>query len=93
MSGLLFSGGTLVSAEGSYRADVLVEDEKIVAVGANLDMDGAETVDASGKLVMEAVTSKDHFTITVGHLRKGVYMLKLYNGYGIEIKVEKIVVL
>src|SRR5215218_9530100 len=52
MSGLLFSGGTVVSAEGSYRADVLVEDEKIVAVGANLDMDGAETVDASGKLVM-----------------------------------------
>ena len=52
MSGLLFSGGTLVSAEGSYRADVLVEDEKIVAVAANLDADGAETVDASGKLVM-----------------------------------------
>jgi len=52
MSGLLFSGGTVVSAEGSYRADVLVEDEKIVAVGTNLDTDGAETVDASGKLVM-----------------------------------------
>ncbi|MEJ7816783.1 MAG: amidohydrolase family protein, partial [Rubrobacter sp.] len=52
MSGLLFSGGTVVSAEGSYRADVLVEDEKIVAVAANLDADGTETVDASGKLVM-----------------------------------------
>ncbi|HYE56380.1 MAG TPA: PQQ-dependent sugar dehydrogenase, partial [Chitinophagaceae bacterium] len=50
-------------------------------------------VDAWGKLVMENVSSKDHFTITVGHLRKGVYMLKLYNGYGIEVKVEKIVVL
>ena len=47
-----FLGGTVVSAEGSYRADVLVEDEKIVAVGTNLDPDGAETVDASGKLVM-----------------------------------------
>ena len=52
MSGLLFSGGTVVSAEGSYRADVLVEDEKIVAVGTNLDTEDAETVDASGKLVM-----------------------------------------
>src|SRR5918911_552229 len=52
MSGLLFSGGTVVSAEGSYRADVLVDDEKIVAVGTHLDADGAETVDASGKLVM-----------------------------------------
>src|SRR5215217_1265003 len=52
MSGLLFSGGTIVSAEGSYRADVLVEDEKIVAVGTNLDNEDADTVDASGKLVM-----------------------------------------
>src|ERR671914_1341890 len=52
MSGLLFSGGTVVSAEGSYRADVLVEDEKIFAIGADLAANDAETVDASGKLVM-----------------------------------------
>src|ERR671920_936371 len=52
MSGLLFSGGTIVSAEGSYRADVLVENEKIVAVGTNFDNEDADTVDASGKLVM-----------------------------------------
>src|ERR687894_3136 len=37
MSRLLFTGGTVVTAEGSFRAEVLVEDEK---------------VDASGKLVM-----------------------------------------
>jgi len=49
---LLFSGGTVVTAEGSYRADVLVEDEKIAAVAANLDADGAEAVDTSGKLIM-----------------------------------------
>jgi dihydropyrimidinase len=48
----LFSGGTVVTAEGSYNADVLVADEKIVAVGTDLDAEGAETVDASGKLVM-----------------------------------------
>src|ERR671912_122779 len=52
MSGLLFSGGTVVTAEGSYRADVLVEDEKVVAVAAELEADGAEVVDATGKLVM-----------------------------------------
>lgn len=52
MRRLLFTGGTVVTAEGSYRADVLVEDEKISAVGTNLDANGAETVDASGKLVM-----------------------------------------
>ena len=52
MTKLLFTGGTVVTAEGSYRADVLVEDEKIIAVGTNLDANGAETVDAAGKLVM-----------------------------------------
>ncbi len=52
MGGLLFTGGTVVTAEGSYRADVLVEDEKIVAVGTDLSRDRAEIVDASGKLVM-----------------------------------------
>jgi dihydropyrimidinase len=52
MGELLFSGGTVVTAEGSYRADVLVEDEKVVAVAAQLDADSAEVVDATGKLVM-----------------------------------------
>ena len=52
MSKLLFTGGIVVNAEGSYPADVLVENEKIVAVGTGLDANGAEEVDASGKLVM-----------------------------------------
>ena len=52
MTKLLFSGGTVVTAEGSYRADVLVEDGKVSAVGTSLDSDGAETVEAGGKLVM-----------------------------------------
>ena len=52
MTKLLFSGGTVVTAEGSYQADVLVEDGKVSAVGTNLDANGAETVEAGGKLVM-----------------------------------------
>jgi dihydropyrimidinase len=52
MSELLFTGGTVVTAEGSYRADVLVEDGKVSAVGASIDADGIQTVDASGLLVM-----------------------------------------
>ena len=48
--------------------------------------------DVSGRLVLEDHTTKDEFNITVGHLPKGVYMLKLYNGYKIEVKVEKVVV-
>ena len=52
MSELLFTGGTVVNAEGSYRADVLVEDGTISAVGASIDADGIRTIDASGLLVM-----------------------------------------
>ncbi len=53
MGVLLFTGGTVVTADGSFGADVLVEDEKIVAVGAEISGEGVETiVDAGGKLVM-----------------------------------------
>src|SRR5918997_4441907 len=53
MGVLLFTGGTVVTADGSFEADVLVEDEKIVAIGADISDEGVETVvDASGKLVM-----------------------------------------
>ena len=53
LSKLLFTGGTVVTASGSYEADVLVEDEKIVAVGTRAGRErGTEEVDASGKLVM-----------------------------------------
>jgi dihydroorotase-like cyclic amidohydrolase len=44
-------GGTVVSPDGSRRADVLVEDGLIRAVG-EVDRDGAETVDAGGCLVL-----------------------------------------
>ncbi|WP_084709440.1 dihydropyrimidinase [Rubrobacter aplysinae] len=52
MGRTLFSGGTVMTADGGYRADVLVEDEKISAVGTNLNPEGAEVVDATGRLVM-----------------------------------------
>ena len=50
---LLIRGGTVVNADFSRRADVLVEGERIVAVGENLEAPaGAEIVDASGAYVM-----------------------------------------
>jgi aldose sugar dehydrogenase len=48
--------------------------------------------DVSGRLVLEDRTTKDQFNIMVDHLPKGMYMLKLYNGYRIEVKTEKIVI-
>ncbi len=50
---LLIRGGTVVNADFSRRADVLVEGERIVAVGEDLDAPtGAEIVDAGGAYVM-----------------------------------------
>ena len=53
MTTKLIRGGTVVTAEGEQRADVLIVGEKIAAVGENLDAPaGAETIDASGAYVM-----------------------------------------
>jgi dihydropyrimidinase len=50
--GTLIKNGTVVNATGSQRADVLIEDETIAAVGTGLKSDGHTVVDASGLLVM-----------------------------------------
>ena len=46
----VIKGGTVVTADRTYRADVLVEGEKIAAIGDNLK--GDETVDASDAYVI-----------------------------------------
>ena len=48
--GILIRGGTVVTADLTQRADVLVEDGRIVAIGEGLS--GDEVLDASGCLVM-----------------------------------------
>jgi dihydropyrimidinase len=52
MSDMVLAGGTVVTAEASFRADLAIEDERIAAVGVDLPTDGAEVVDVSGALVM-----------------------------------------
>ena len=53
MKPLLIRGGTVVNADREFRADVLCEGGKIVAVGEQLSAPaGAETLDAGGRYVM-----------------------------------------
>src|SRR5919205_2201508 len=52
MSERVLAGGTVVTAEGSFRADVGITGEKIDAVGLDLPRDGADVVDVSGARVM-----------------------------------------
>jgi dihydropyrimidinase len=51
----LIAHGTVVTADGSYRADVLVDGETIAQIGADLAAVGVtadETIDATGKYVI-----------------------------------------
>ena len=52
MTDLLLKGGTLIDAGGRRRADVLVRDGRIAAIGPDIVYaSGAEVIDCSGKLV------------------------------------------
>jgi dihydropyrimidinase len=50
----LISNGTIVTADGSYAADVLVDGEKIAQIGAALDgsVTAGKTIDAKGRYVI-----------------------------------------
>lgn len=77
MRKILIKGGTIVTASESIDGDLLIDGERIVAVGHQISAEGAEMVDASGRLVMpggvdphthfdlpmfDTVSSDDHYT-------------------------------
>src|SRR3569832_834016 len=84
---MLIKGGTVVTAEQMFRADVTCENGKITAVGENLPAPaGAKVVDAGGQYVMPGgidphthmqlpfmgtVASEDFFTGTAAGLAGG----------------------
>ncbi|MCQ8280015.1 dihydropyrimidinase [Acetobacteraceae bacterium KSS8] len=49
---LLIRGGTIQTAESALRADILVRDGIIAAIGDGLDTSGADVLDAGGLLVI-----------------------------------------
>jgi dihydropyrimidinase len=74
---ILIKDGTLITANEVIRADLLIADEKIEAVGIHLPDDGCELIDASGKFILpggidphthfdlpmfDTVSSDDHYT-------------------------------
>ena len=77
MAQILIRGGTVVNAEGSDLADVLIDGEVVRQVAPGLDVPGAEVVDADRKLILPGgidphthfdlpmfgtVSSDDHYT-------------------------------
>ncbi len=60
----LFKAGTVVTMDAHVpnllTGDVLVEGDRIVAVGANIRADGAEVIDAAGAIVLPGLIDAHH---------------------------------
>lgn len=64
---MIIKNGTVVTASGSFKADVAVKDGKIAAVGTGLSDPDAKIVDASGKLVLPgAIDAHTHLAMPFG---------------------------
>jgi len=73
----LIKNGTLITASDTFESDILIEEEKIVLIGNNLQHPNVEIIDVSGKLILpggidphvhldlpmfDTVSSDDHYT-------------------------------
>jgi 5-methylthioadenosine/S-adenosylhomocysteine deaminase len=60
----LFKGGTVVTLDPSISnlpiGDVLIEDDRIAAVGGNLQADDAQIINATGSIVMPGLIDAHH---------------------------------
>jgi len=48
----IIHGGQIATASDVYEADILIENGKIVQIGKNISVEGAEIIDATGKYVL-----------------------------------------
>lgn len=63
----LIKHGHIITASDSYRADILIEDEKIVAIEANAQASADQIYDAKGKLVFPgAIDVHTHLEMPFG---------------------------
>ncbi|HET9416492.1 MAG TPA: amidohydrolase family protein, partial [Candidatus Limnocylindria bacterium] len=63
----LIKGGTIVNADVSIAADVLVDGERIALIGQSLDAQADRTIDAAGKWVIPgAIDVHTHMELPFG---------------------------
>ncbi len=63
----LIKNGMVVYSKGSYTADILIEDEKILQVAKTIDVSGAKVIDASGKYIFPGfIDTHTHFDLDAG---------------------------
>ena len=62
----ILKGGTVVGSSVSCEADLLIDGEKIAAVGKDLLCEGAQVVDVTGKLLFPGfIDAHTHFDLDV----------------------------
>ncbi|MFW6410178.1 MAG: dihydropyrimidinase [Halanaerobiales bacterium] len=63
----LIKNGTIITAERTFSADILIENEKIKAIGQNFENSNTEIIDASGKYILPgAVDAHVHLEMPFG---------------------------
>ena len=63
----LIKGGTIVNADATTAADVLVDGERIALIGESLEVEAERTIDASGKWVIPgAIDVHTHMELPFG---------------------------
>ena len=64
---LIIKNGTIITATDTYKADIGVKNGKIVLIGQDLQFEGAEVVDATGKYVLPgALDAHTHLEMPFG---------------------------
>ena len=76
MGKTLIKNGTVITPTETIKTDLLIEGDKFAQLGSNLEVEGAEVIDASGKYLMpggidphvhldlamfDTVSSDDHY--------------------------------
>jgi len=65
----LIKNGTIVTAEGEFKGDILIDGEVISEIGISLDCQADEAIDAAGKYVMPGgVDQHTHYLFGVPHV-------------------------
>jgi dihydropyrimidinase len=60
----IIKSGTIITASEIFNADILIVGEKISSIAQNIELEGADIIDASGKIVMPGgVDPHTHFNL------------------------------
>ena len=72
----LIANGTVVAADGEFDGDVLIEGEKITALGRVAAPEGADVVDATGCFVLPGAIDKPPDDSLLKRIRSALQALR-----------------